>query len=141
MRGQALGSLRPPKWMNFQRKNTKSCTERCSNDGNDLNFGKKRLGGGNKRTSLPENLAFTSSSRQASSFRQQHCRRHKLFQTFSQHKLGSPGHQHQLTVKLSEMAYKYQYNPAATDNVNLHDNSRGRTAGSLTYRSSRSVFT
>ena len=38
------------------------------------------------------------------------------------------------------MAYKYQYNPAATDNVNLHDNTRGRTAGSLTYRSSRSVL-
>ena len=37
------------------------------------------------------------------------------------------------------MAYKYQYNPAATDNVSLHDNTRGRTAGSLTYRSSRSV--
>jgi len=35
------------------------------------------------------------------------------------------------------MAYKYQYNPAATDNVSLHDNTRGRTAGSLTYRSSR----
>jgi len=35
------------------------------------------------------------------------------------------------------MAYKYQYNPAATDNVSLHDNSRGRTAGSLTYRSAR----
>ena len=33
-----------------------------------------------------------------------------------------------------EMAYKYQYNPAATDNVSLHDNSRGRAAaGSLTY--------
>ena len=41
------------------------------------------------------------------------------------------------------MAYKYQYNPAATDNVSLHDNSRGRAAaGSLTYtRSShRSVI-
>ena len=38
------------------------------------------------------------------------------------------------------MAYKYQYNPAATDNVSLHDTARGRTAGSLTYRSSaRSV--
>jgi len=35
------------------------------------------------------------------------------------------------------MAYKYQYNPAATDNVSLHDNTRGRTAGSLTYRSTR----
>ena len=38
-----------------------------------------------------------------------------------------------------EMAYKYQYNPAATDNVSLHDNTRGRTAGSLTYRSTRLV--
>ena len=37
------------------------------------------------------------------------------------------------------MAYKYQYNPAATDNVSLHDNTKGRTAGSLTYRSTRSV--
>ena len=38
------------------------------------------------------------------------------------------------------MAYKYQYNPAATDNVSLHDTGRGRTAGCLTYRSSaRSV--
>jgi len=37
------------------------------------------------------------------------------------------------------MAYKYQYNPAATDNVILHDTSRGRSAaGSLTYsRSNR----
>ena len=39
-----------------------------------------------------------------------------------------------------EMAYKYQYNPAATDNVSLHDNTRGRTAGSLTYRSTRLVL-
>jgi len=38
-----------------------------------------------------------------------------------------------------EMAYKYQYNPAATDNVSLQDNGRNRgrsAAGSLTYRSS-----
>ena len=36
------------------------------------------------------------------------------------------------------MAYKYQYNPAAIDNVNLQPESRGRSkeAGSLTYRSS-----
>ena len=34
------------------------------------------------------------------------------------------------------MAYKYQYNPAATDNVSLQDTARGRSAaGSLTYRS------
>ena len=32
------------------------------------------------------------------------------------------------------MAYKYQYNPAATDNMSLHDTSRGRAVpGSLTY--------
>merc|ERR1711988_1233928 len=37
------------------------------------------------------------------------------------------------------MAYKYQYNPAATDNVSLHDTARGRTAGSLTYRSSARI--
>lgn len=37
------------------------------------------------------------------------------------------------------MAYKYQYNPAATDNVSLQDNARGRAvAGSLTYRSTNS---
>ena len=34
------------------------------NDGDDFDF-IKRLGGVNKRTSLPENLAFTSSPRQA----------------------------------------------------------------------------
>jgi len=37
------------------------------------------------------------------------------------------------------MAYKYQYNPAATDNVSLQDTARGRAvAGSLTYRSTNS---
>ena len=42
-----------------------------------------------------------------------------------------------------EMAYKYQYNPAATDNVSLQDNGRNRgrsAAGSLTYRSSNNRF-